>query len=222
MLARFSLYGFLKNLRFFDAFLILALLNRGLDFLAIGLLIAVKEVTVNICEVPSGAIADAFGRKRWMVSSMASYLCSFAILAGASSWWLLAAGMLFYGVGDAFRSGTHKALIYSWLRQQGRENERTKIYGYTRSWSKIGSALSALIGGVVLITSSDYQWMFWASMVPTGLNLINLATYPNNLDIPKGGLMRGLKDSWSHLLTGLKLTIERKSLQKLIAGSMVV
>jgi hypothetical protein len=42
MLFRFSLYGFLKNLRLFDAFLILALLERDLGFAAIGGLIAVR------------------------------------------------------------------------------------------------------------------------------------------------------------------------------------
>ena len=36
-----------------------------------------------------------------------------------------------------FRGGTHKAMILDWLRAQGRESERTRVYGFTRSWSKI-------------------------------------------------------------------------------------
>ena len=51
MLFRFCLYGFLKNLRLFDAFLLLALRDRGLDFAAIGGLVAVREVAVLLLVV---------------------------------------------------------------------------------------------------------------------------------------------------------------------------
>src|SRR5690606_12583442 len=124
----FSLYGFLKNLRFFEAFLILALRERGMDFLAIGGLIAVREIAGNLSQIPSGALADALGRRRCMVASMACYLVSYLALGLASNTWMLIGAMVCYGTADAFRDGTHKALIYSWLRQQGREHERTKIY----------------------------------------------------------------------------------------------
>ena len=50
MLFRFCLYGFLKNLRVFDAFLLLALRDRGLDFAAIGALVSVREVAVLLLE----------------------------------------------------------------------------------------------------------------------------------------------------------------------------
>ena len=44
MLFRFSLYGFLKNQRYYDAFLILAFREKGLTFFQIGLLIGFREV----------------------------------------------------------------------------------------------------------------------------------------------------------------------------------
>jgi len=48
MIFRFSLYGFLKNQRYFEAFLILVFLDKGLDFFRIGLLVAARELTVNV------------------------------------------------------------------------------------------------------------------------------------------------------------------------------
>jgi len=222
VILRFSLYGFLKNLRLFEAFLVLALLERGLDFFAIGGLIAVRELTVNLCEVPSGALADGLGRKRCMVASMAAYVVAYLMLGLVTDWWLLALAMLCYGVGDAFRSGTHKALIYAWLRQQGREDERTRIYGYTRSWSKIGSACSALLGGGVLLLGLDYRWVFLASVLPAALNLVNLATYPAALDQASGALGGALRDSLRHLRAGLGAIVRRGVLRRLVAGSVAV
>jgi hypothetical protein len=36
-------------------------------------------------------------------------------------------------------------MILDWLRLEGRTHEKTLVYGTTRSWSQIGSAVSVLI-----------------------------------------------------------------------------
>ncbi|MEZ6037946.1 MAG: MFS transporter [Planctomycetota bacterium] len=182
MLFRFSLYGFLKNLRLFDAFLLLALRDRGLDFQAIGTLVAIRELVVIALEVPSGALADALGRRRCMVASMAGYVAFSVLMWRGDGYWLLAAAMACHGFGDAFRSGTHKAMILAWLRGRGRLGEKTRIYGLTRSWSQIGSACSALGGGALLLAGADYDSMFAGYAAIATLNLINLASYPAELD----------------------------------------
>ncbi len=45
---KFCFYGFLKNLRFFEAFLLLFFLESGLTFLQIGWLYAVREISRNL------------------------------------------------------------------------------------------------------------------------------------------------------------------------------
>ena len=69
MLLRFSLYGFLKNQRYFEAFWILAFLEKDLSFFAIGTLFGFRELAANLMEIPSGAVADLWGRKRAMILS---------------------------------------------------------------------------------------------------------------------------------------------------------
>ena len=73
MLWRFSLYGLLKNQIYYDPFLILALRDKGLSFFMIGLLIGFRQVWVNILEIPSGLIADMYGRRRAMILSFVAY-----------------------------------------------------------------------------------------------------------------------------------------------------
>jgi MFS family permease len=70
MLFRFSLYGFLKNQRYFEAFLYLAFLAKGLDFFQIGLLVACRSLAVNLFEIPSGSFADVVGRRTAMLVSL--------------------------------------------------------------------------------------------------------------------------------------------------------
>ncbi len=182
MLFRFCLYGFLKNQRYFEPFFMLALLSHGLNFFQIGLLYACRSLTLNLLEVPSGVIADQWGRRGSMIGSFVAYIISFMLFAFADNMGLLVLAMVLYGVGDSFRTGTHKAMIFQWLKNQGREAERTKVYGVTRSWSQYGSASSALIAAVFVISSGDYRSVFLISALPYLLNIFNFLGYPATVD----------------------------------------
>jgi len=127
MLFRFCLYGLLKNQRYFEYFLILAFREKGLSYADIGLLIAFREVCANILEVPSGAIADLWGRRICLVFAFLSYASAFAVFGLANSSLVFYPAMLLFAFGEAFRSGTHKALIFEWLRQNNRTKEKQKI-----------------------------------------------------------------------------------------------
>ncbi len=180
--AKFSAYGFLKNLRFFEPFMILFLLEQGLSYLQVGTLYAVREITVNILEIPSGAVADGLGRRRTMVAAFAGYLVSFVFFWFGSGMPLFLVAMLFFSVGEAFRTGTHKAMIFTYLRLNNLQEYGNDYYGHTRSWSQMGSALSAIIASAIVFISRDYRSVFLFSMIPYVLDLVLMMTYPAALD----------------------------------------
>ena len=182
MIFRFCLYGFLKNQRFFEPFFLLAMLNRGLTFMEFGLLIGTQSLVQSILEIPSGVFADSFGRRRALIMSMLGYIGAFAIFGFSSTFTPLLVGAALMGFGDSFRSGTHKAMIFRWLELSGKQNERTKIYGKTRSWSKLGSALSALIAAGIVLATESYIAIFFLSMIPYAVLIGSIATYPRELD----------------------------------------
>lgn len=183
MVPRFGTYGFLKNLVFFDPFLILFLREQGISFFAIGLLIAIREGVTNITEIPTGVIADVWGRRRAMLASFASYLASFALFYWSSQFWLFAAAMICFGLGEAFRSGTHKAMIMEYQDRQPNNGLTTVgIFGFVRSWSQIGAALSTLVAAGLVFISGQYRIVFLASMLPYILAAVLILTYPRDLD----------------------------------------
>lgn len=219
MLFRFSLYGFLKNQRYYDAFLILAFREKGLSFFQIGLLIGFREVCTNLFEIPSGAVADLYGRRRAMIFSFVAYIASFATFALSETLLLLFGGMFFFGLGDAFRSGTHKAMIFDWLRLQGRSDEKTKIYGYTRSWSQMGSAVSVLIAAGLVFYRGNFTDIFWFSIVPYAFNIVNFLGYPAALDGDRKSEF-SLKAVGALLGTALKQSVQFPSLRRLVFEGM--
>jgi len=218
MIFRFSLYGFLKNQRYFEPFLFLAFLEKGLDFTDIGLLIAVRELTTNLLEIPSGAVADVISRRFSMILSFGAYIVAFTTLGYASDMNLLYLGMLFFGVGEAFRSGTHKAMIFAWLRSQDREDERVKIYGYTRSWSKYGSAVSVALAAPIVLFTDSYEWIFLAAIVPYALNIVNFLGYPQDLDEAAGVV--SMSEVVRHAGRTVSDSVRRPRLRRLFFESM--
>lgn len=218
MLARFCAYGFLKNQRYFEPFFILFLMSKGLSFFEIGLLVAVREVSANALEILSGALADTWGRRRAMVLSFAAYILSFVIFYLATNTWVLAFAMAVYGVGEAFRSGTHKTMILTWLQSQGREDERTAVYGTTRSWSKIGSALGVVLGAMWVVVTEDMSALFLWALIPYALDLLNLATYPSDLD----GTSReeaSVGQAIAHLKEAFKEAMHHRPLRRILIES---
>ena len=219
MIFRFSLYGFLKNQRYFEAFLVLAFIEKGLNFFEIGLLVAVRELAVNLLEIPSGAIADIYGRRLVMIGAFVCYVVSFLVLGLAEHISLLFVGMFLFGVGDAFRTGTHKAMIFAWLRLHDRTDERVRIYGYTRSWSKIGSAVSVLIAAVIVLLSGRYTEIFFIAIVPYGLAIINFMGYPKELDA-RAEKPPSLGAAFAHMVESIRVTLREKRMRRLVMESM--
>ena len=179
---KFCFYGFLKNLRFFDAFFILFLIEKGLNFTQIGTLYALREICTNLFEIPSGIIADNFGRKRSLIASLLVYILSFLIFYLSDKYWLFLIAFLLYGIGEAFRSGTHKGMIMDYLKINKMGNLKIAYYGHTRSWSQKGAALSSLIAGIIIFYNGSYEMIFLYSIIPYLINLLLIMSYPGELD----------------------------------------
>ncbi len=179
---KFCSYGFLKNLRFFDPFIILFFRESGLNFFQIGVLISIRELTTTVLEIPTGIIADVIGRKNAMLASFTSYILSFIIFYFSTNFYYYIFAMIFFANGEAFRSGTHKAMIIQYLKLKGLSKLKTEYYGHTRSWSQRGSAISSLIAGGLVLYSGSYRIVFLASIIPYILELFLMASYPNELN----------------------------------------
>ena len=148
----------------------------------IGLLYSIREIATNVLEIPTGIIADTIGRRRAMVFSFAAYLVSFLVFYFSISFSLFVAAMLFFSIGEAFRTGTHKAMILQYLKIKGWQDQKVFYYGHTRSASQMGSALSSLVAAALVFYSGSYQIIFLASTVPYVLDLLLMISYPRVLD----------------------------------------
>jgi MFS family permease len=184
--------------------------------LHIGTLYALREIAVNVMEIPTGIIADAIGRRRAMIISFVGYILSFVLFYVSNTYVSLVLAMLFFAVGDAFRTGTHKAMILSYLEYYGLKEHKVKYYGNTRSWSQLGSALVAIPAAMVVFFSGDFQIVFLIAVIPYVLNLLLMLSYPTSTEgSVKKGKDKSIKHRFGEILREILISYKTPKVRKL-------
>lgn len=215
---KFSMYGFLKDLTFFEPYLLIYLMGFGLNLFQIGLLFAVREVMTYIFEVPSGVFADHYGKKKELLICFTFYIISFVFFFIGERMVIITIGMVFYGLGEAFRSGTHKAMIYSYLEQKEWFAYKTYVYGRTRSFSLLGGALSSFLSILFILNLPGTRWIFALSIIPYVLDFWLILTYPDSLDEKRSNDWK-----WKRFLVEniaqIKMIISHRDLSKVLVSS---
>jgi MFS family permease len=188
MLVRFCLYSVLKNLRFADPFLFLFLLDLDYSYATIGMLLGFERLVLALLEIPSGVLADYWGRRRSVAACFLFYAASFTVFPFAAEQaeparlaWLYAAAALF-GLGEAFRTGGHKAIMLDWLDSRGESHRATHVIAVTRSFSKGSAAAAAVAGGGMIWLTERYDAAFLLSAAAAGAGFVLMLTYPRHLE----------------------------------------
>lgn len=215
---KFSLYGFLKNLKFFEPYLIVYFALSGLSLFEIGLLYSIREIMIYIFEVPSGVLADRYGKKTELIICFLFYIVSFIIFYFGSTFFIYGIAMLFFGLGEAFRSGTHKAMIMSYIDHQNISDSKSKIYGKTRSFSLIGSTVSSIISIVFVIVLPNLSWLFIIAIIPYILDMILILSYPNYLN-DRVDSKFNMKDFLKQNVYAVQFVFKDKKIRNLLANS---
>ncbi|MCG3227186.1 MAG: MFS transporter [Candidatus Heimdallarchaeota archaeon] len=190
---KFKFYGFFKNLRFFEPYLIVMLyvylseFNTEFILFKIGLIFLVQEVFTYVFEIPSGILADRFGKKNELLLCFIFYIISFVLFfiglgRNINYFFVIFIAAAFYGLGESFRSGTHKAMILTWMDRNEFQNFKTFVYGRTRSWSLIGSTVNGVISIFMVLFISASQWVFIITIIPYLLDFILISTYPSYMN----------------------------------------
>ncbi|TNF06737.1 MAG: MFS transporter [Bacillota bacterium] len=141
-----------------------------------------REIVIYIFEIPSGVIADKFGKKFELFICFAFYILSFIVFFFSHAFLMFALGMVLFGLGEAFRSGTHKAMIMSYIDYHQLKDSKTKIYGLTRSYSLIGSMISSLLAVIFVLYLPHIRYLFVISTIPYVIDLLLVMTYPKYLN----------------------------------------
>jgi hypothetical protein len=157
-------------------------LSKDLNFLQIGLLYSIREAFKYIFEVPSGIIADNYGKRNELMVCFIFYIASFVFFFNGNGFGVISIGMVLFGLGEAFRSGTHKAMIYSYLEKKNWFMHKSFVYGRTRSFSLLGSSISAFLSIIFALNIEKLNILFLLSIIPYIFDFFLIKSYPDYLN----------------------------------------
>ncbi|WP_371805650.1 MFS transporter [Candidatus Lokiarchaeum ossiferum] len=180
---KFKFYGFFKNLQFFEPYLLLIFINWGYSFFQIGIFVMIREIFTYLFEIPSGIMADKYGKKNELLLCFLFYILSFFLYFLGPGWFAVIFASILYGLGEAFRSGTHKAMELQWMEKKGLLKYKAYIYGKTRSWSLYGSTLNSVLAIVIVFFIPAEKWIFLLATIPFILDFLLISSYPSYMNI---------------------------------------
>ena len=124
---------------------------RGFSIIEIGLLESIFHITSMTFEIPSGVIADVFGRRKTMVASRVMVIISSILMILSTDFFTIAIAIAVNALSYNLASGTREALAYDSLKAAGIENEYDSFAANDMMIYQIFSSAGTLLAGVALL-----------------------------------------------------------------------
>jgi MFS family permease len=149
------MFRVLFSARFYYPILAILFLDYGLTLEQFALLNAIWAAAIVTLEVPSGALADRWGRKRMVQLAAAFMVAEMAVLVVVplgNPWVVFCAfalNRILSGAGEACASGADEALAYDSLKTLGRESEWPAVLRRLMRWQSLAFVVAMLMGAAV-------------------------------------------------------------------------
>lgn len=132
-------------------------LSSGLDYFQIMVMQVIFSLVFAVSQVPTGIVADKFGRKASLIAGAVLLSVSmFLLVLPVLNFWVFVVSEVIFGVGLAFRSGADTALMYSFLEKNNKSDGYTSIEGHANFILGISSAICSVTAGYMFSINSVY------------------------------------------------------------------
>jgi len=125
--------------------------DHGLSLAQIMQLQAAYSLSVAIFEIPSGYIADLFGRKKTIVLSTLFSFFGFLIFSFFSGFNEFIIAEICVGIGGSLMSGSDTALMYDTLIEENEQKTYTKVEGKNYAIGNFSESIAGVVGGLLAV-----------------------------------------------------------------------
>lgn len=200
---RFYLYPFLYDLILAYPIYTILFQSRGLNIMQISLLLMWWNVSALCLELPTGALADHWSRRKMLVAApLVKMLCFVTWYLVDGSFALFALGFTFWSLGSSFVSGTLEAMLYDSLAALERTGEYEKVRGRQRIFHHLAFGAASIAGGTIAYFHID--WNLLLSLPPlVGASIVawTMAEPPRLRHVTDTHYLVHFKNAWHELRT---------------------
>lgn len=166
----------------------------------IALVTSISLLVQLLLELPSGALADLWGRKNTIIFGRVLGVIGFTIFIFATNFWMFLIGNILYLANWAFESGALSALLFDSMKENGvGEEEYQKVEADTFFWCTVGMAISSALGGYLY--TIHYQLPYIATTLASiGALITAFGLQEPKLDTIKVNVKAYLRQNWEGFL----------------------
>ncbi|OGO42564.1 MAG: hypothetical protein A2W36_00475 [Chloroflexi bacterium RBG_16_58_14] len=139
--------------------------NHGLSLLQVTLVDLAFWLTMAVTEVPTGVVADTFGRKTSVIIGLLLVMISALLFGLAPNFALLMLANMLWGLAVTFISGADLALFYDSLRELDRLSDYTRLRGLLSSAVLTATAAGNIVGGLVASVNLAVPFLVYAGVL---------------------------------------------------------
>lgn len=166
----------------------------------IALVTSISLLVQLLLELPSGALADLWGRKNTVIFGRVLGVIGFGIFIFATNFWMFLLGNILYLANWAFESGALSALLFDSMKENGRgEEQYQKVEADTFFWCTIGMAISSILGGYLYTLHHQLPYLF-TCLVSVGALVSAFGLEEPELDSIKLNFKVYLRQNWEGFL----------------------
>lgn len=166
---------------------------------------SVYSVAAVALEVPSGYLADVWGRKRCIVAGCVLFFGGYLCYSLTETFAAFLVAEILLGIGQTMINGADSALLYDTTVHHGRENLYLRYEGRITMIGNFAEAVAGIFGGLLAVYSLRYPFYAQAVVafvgIPAAMALREYAP-ANKVQSPWEEILRILKYS---LVTNKKL-----------------
>ncbi len=156
------IFIFISSLNLTHGLWMIYLATKGMSLAQLGILEGIFHITSFLMEVPTGLVADIFGRKISRIIGRILALISIAILILANSFLFFAISFIFIALSYNLESGAGDALVYDSLKQLNIEKDYMKVAGRQEISYQLGQVVCFILGGY--LATINYNYVFYLTM----------------------------------------------------------
>jgi len=218
---KFYISSFLKNQTYFTPIMVLFLQFNNLSFTEIFLIFTIGSVVSFIVEIPTGVLADLYGKKKSIILSWFGLGIAYIIFGFSSTFWMFVFAQVLWELGNAFRTGTEAAYVYDYLSENKENNPGyTEVKGKQKFYARIGEAIAAAIGGFIAAIWG-FNIVFFVAAIPTFVNFLNVISWEKIKENEFTENERKIKNSINHTKVSFSEIIFNKNLLYITLNIMV-
>ncbi|MBI4134563.1 MAG: hypothetical protein HY471_00445 [Candidatus Sungbacteria bacterium] len=147
------------GISFINATYVTFLLSKGLNLFEANLVNMVFFTTLFLFEIPTGAMADVFGRKASFVAACSFFAISMFLYAASETFWQFAFAEALAAIGHTFASGAFQAWLVDKLRHHGYEGSLTGIFAKEQQIMHGCSIIGAVAGAYLADVNIALPWV---------------------------------------------------------------